>query len=205
MTVPRVLDLFCHEGGATKGYQAAGFHVTGVDIRPQPNYVGEVFHEGDALEFLAAHAAEFDLIHASPPCQRYCRVTGWRGDRSTHPDLLGPTRAALLASGHPVWVIENVPEAPLRADFLLCGSMFGLRVRRHRVFETSGWGLQLTNPCRHVGLLAFEHRDERAYADAMGCHWMSAKSAREAIPPAYTRYLGCLALDHLPHPERRTA
>jgi DNA (cytosine-5)-methyltransferase 1 len=89
------------------------------------------------------------------------------------------------------WVIENVPEAPVRPDYLLCGSMFGLNVRRHRVFEVSWSSAQLTAPCHHHrDLRPFEHKAERAYADAMGCTWMTKEEAREAIPPAYTEHVG---------------
>jgi DNA (cytosine-5)-methyltransferase 1 len=172
--------------------------VTGVDIAPQPNYAGDEFHQDDALEFLAAHGHEFDAVHASPPCQYYANVTRWRGDQDDHVDLLAPTRDALADARSP-WVIENVPEAPLRPDFLLCGSMFGLGVRRHRAFETSGWGLQLTAPCNHrAGLLPFNHSNERAYADAMGCTWMSAREGRQAVPPAYTEHIGLVLLPQLP-------
>ena len=88
------------------------------------------------------------------------------------------------------WVVENVTEAPLRPDYILCGSQFGLQVRRHRVFQTSWGGAQLTAPCGHRGLLPFEHKGERAYADAMGCDWMTNREARQAIPPAYTEHIG---------------
>jgi DNA (cytosine-5)-methyltransferase 1 len=186
---PLLLDLFCGAGGAANGYHRAGFDVVGVDIRPQPNYPF-TFHQGDALQYLAERGHEYDAIHASPPCQHYCNVTAWRGDQSDHPDLIPATRAALIASGLP-WIIENVPEAGLRPDYLLCGSMFGLNVRRHRAFETSWAGHQFTSPCsHHRGLLPFMHKGERAYADAMECVWMTSVEAREAIPPAYTAYLG---------------
>ncbi|SES06681.1 DNA cytosine methyltransferase [Lentzea albida] len=195
---PTMLDLYSGAGGAAYGYRMAGWHVTGVDINPQPRYAGHVFHQGDALEFLAAHGHEFDAVHASPPCQHYANVTRWRGDQDEHVDLLADTRDALTRSYAP-WVIENVPEAPLRPDFLLCGSMFDLRVRRHRAFETSGWGLQLTAPCNHrMGLRPFNHSNERAYADAMGCSWMSAREGRQAVPPAYTEHIGLTLLDQLP-------
>jgi hypothetical protein len=169
------------------GYHLAGFEVVGVDISPQPNYPF-AFHQADALTF---PLDGFDLVHASWPCQHFARVTAWRGDRTTYPDLLTPGRTRLEVSGLP-WVLENVPEAPLRPDFRLCGTQFGLNVRRHRSFETSwGGGGELLPPCwHHSKLLAFKHKGERAYADAMGCTWMTNKEARQAIPPAYTQWIG---------------
>ncbi|MCM2392503.1 hypothetical protein [Streptomyces albipurpureus] len=132
------------------------------------------FVQADALEYLTAlmtsgEIEEYDLVHASWPCQAFARVTAWRGSRSDHPDLLTPGRQLLAVSGVP-WVMESVPEAPIRPDYLLCGSQFGLRVRRHRAFETSwGGGGDLLPPCwHHRNLLAFDHSKERAYADAMG-------------------------------------
>ncbi|MFD9270184.1 DNA cytosine methyltransferase [Streptomyces goshikiensis] len=191
---PRVLDLCCGAGGVSMGYHLAGFDVVGVDNRPQPNYPF-TFHQADAIAYLTALIASgeievFDLVHASWPCQRFARVTAWRGDRDEHPDLLTPGKKLMQASHRP-WVIENVPEAPLRPDYLLCGSQFGLNVRRHRTFETSwGGGGDLVPPCwHHKGLLAFEHKGERAYADAMGCTWMSNVEARQAVPPAYAHWI----------------
>lgn len=198
---PRLLDLFCCAGGAAKGYQRAGFHVTGVDIQPQAKYCGDRFHQGDALEFLAEHWQEFDVIHASPCCQSKTRVTDWRGSRANHPDLLLPTLRMLRGLSVP-WVVENVMEAvwdgTLRPDLILCGSMFGLPLRRHRAFETSWHAYQVTPRCSHRrGDLSFGHRDERIYADAMGCTWMTAREGRQAIPPAYTEYLGGLLRDQV--------
>jgi DNA (cytosine-5)-methyltransferase 1 len=196
MTRPRLLDLFCCQGGAGKGYTDAGFDVTGVDIEPQPRYPYD-FHQADALEYLAERWRDFDVVHASPPCQRYANVTQWRGSAGDHPDLLDPTRQLLNRIGLP-YVLENVPEAPIRADYLLCGSQFGLSIRRHRAFETSWRGFSLIQPCQHRGDdLPFMHKGERAYADALGCPWMSSKGGREAIPPAYTRYVGEQLLEHL--------
>ena len=94
------LDLFCGAGGATRGYQLAGFYVVGVDIRQQPHYCGEEFYQSDAFEFVAAHGHEFDLIHASPPCQRYSQCTP-REYREGHPDLIGAVRLALQKTGKP--------------------------------------------------------------------------------------------------------
>jgi DNA (cytosine-5)-methyltransferase 1 len=135
--VPRLLDLFCGAGGAARGYQLAGFHVTGVDIKPQPRYAGDVFIEGDALEYCREHGHEYDAIHASPPCQGYSRMRHlpWLKGKD-YPLLIDATRNALDASGVP-WVIENVEDAPLRNGVVLCGAMFGLKVYRHRGFESS--------------------------------------------------------------------
>ena len=186
----RVLDLFCGAGGCSVGYMrgfaAAGLDVeiVGVDNRPQPNYP-YVFVQADAMSF---PLDGFDFIHASPPCQHYSTATAWRGNRDDHPDLVDATRERLEASGVP-WVIENVPGAPVRADYLLCGSAFGLNVRRHRMFETSWRGFSMSPPCRHSGLLPFEHKNERAYADALGCDWMTVQEGRQAIPTAYTAFL----------------
>lgn len=132
----RLLDLYCCQGGAAKGYHDAGFEVVGVDLNPQPRYPYE-FHQADALEYLAEHGHEFDAWHASPPCRDHTALTSRAGfEGSGH--LLADTRAAFQA--HPArrpWVIENVPGAPMRVDLMLCGGMFGLRTYRHRWFELS--------------------------------------------------------------------
>jgi hypothetical protein len=128
----RLLDLFSGAGGAAVGYARAGFEVVGVDIEPQPNYPFE-FHQADALEFCREHGHEFDAIHASPPCQAYTPLRAVHG--KDYPDMLAATREALEATGLP-WVIENVPGAPINSGIFLCGTMFDLRVYRHRWFET---------------------------------------------------------------------
>ena len=143
---PRLLDLFCGAGGCTKGYQRAGFHVTGIDYKPQPNYCGDEFIQGDALE---ASIHGFDAIHASPPCQAHSTIGGHARRRVVgleHVDLVEPTRAKLVASGLP-YVIENVPGAPLINAIQLCGSSFGLDVRRHRLFESNVSIMAM--PCAH--------------------------------------------------------
>jgi DNA (cytosine-5)-methyltransferase 1 len=180
---PRLLDLFCGAGGAAMGYARAGFEVVGVDIEPQPRYPFE-FHQADALTF---PLAGFDAVHASPPCQHYANVTRWTGNQADHADLVAAVRSRLAGR---VYVIENVIGAPLVGPVLLCGSMFGLRIRRHRLFEASVW-LGLASTCRHrPDDLPFIHKGERAYADAMGCQWMSNREGRQAIPPAYTEFIG---------------
>lgn len=204
MTRPRLLDLFCGAGGCAAGYARAGFEVHGVDNRPQPRYLlsgAATFTQADALEYLAAHGREYDAIHASPPCQAYSRATAWRGDRSRHPDLIGPVRELLEAAERP-WVIENVEDAGrrMRSPVLLCGTMMGLRVRRHRMFELSAWHV-LTTDCRHArDDYSFDHGKKQAesvYRDAIGCGWMTVHEARQAIPPAYTEFVGKQLLRHL--------
>lgn len=129
---PRLLDAFCGAGGCTKGYQRAGFHVVGVDVRPQARYCGDGFIQGDALEFIASHGHEFDAIHASPPCQAHSALRNmWNAQK--HPDLIPQTRTLLQTVGLP-FVIENVPGAPLENAplwgawrLMLCGTMFDLQ------------------------------------------------------------------------------
>lgn len=195
MSRPVLLDAFCGAGGCTKGYQRAGFYVVGVDISTQKNYCGDEFHQGDALEFIERHGREFDVIHASPPCQAYSRATAWRGDRSRHPDLIFLTQRSLREAGA-AYIIENVQEARalLENPIMLCGSHFGLQIRRHRYFEIPALGLALTLVCQHRNTdYAHDHggkQTEAQYRDAMQCEWMTVHEARQAIPPAYTEWLG---------------
>lgn len=155
---PRVLDLFCGGGGAAVGYHQAGFDMVGVDHRAQPHYPFEIV-QADALELLETgirtgmicgvwRLQDFDAIHASPPCQWASALRHLWPDRE-HPNLIPPTRELLRATGIP-WVIENVPQArpALREPVMLCGSSFGLDLRRHRLFECSGFDLMVP-PCAH--------------------------------------------------------
>ena len=203
---PKLLDLFCCAGGAAMGYHRAGFEVTGVDIAPQKNYPFE-FVQTDALEYLAEHGKNFDVIHASPPCQEYS-VTKALPNVGEHPDLVEPVRDLLLASGRP-FVIENVPGAPLQNPLLLCGSMFGLPLIRHRLFECRPPIWFPPGPCQCNHLYTASHRGFSAFnngataitiagnnyslADglrAMGIDWMTKKELSQAIPPAYTEFIG---------------
>lgn len=212
---PRLLDLYCGAGGAARGYQLAGWHVTGVDHRPQPHYAGDQFVQADALTYIAA-ASEYwvyDAIHASPPCQRYSRYSRNLGTADRHPDSLAATREALRSTGLP-YVIENVPGAPMRPDVLLCGSMFDLPTVRHRWFELSVPAAALVPPCNHVdapigvyghGTPQWHRRKlgrnttRQDWCDALGIDWMSRAELSQAIPPAYTRFIGELLLAHLNH------
>lgn len=205
--VPRLLDLFCCAGGAAQGYHEAGFEVVGVDIDPQPNYPFE-FHQHDALTF---PLDGFDVVHASPPCQRYSDLAKRNGNADEWPDLVGPIRQRLIEWGGP-WIIENVEGAPLLDPIRLCGTMFpGLRVIRHRLFESN---VSLYEPEHPKHPLVFTHDKRKAHYGtldqnssfvqvtgggnatiankraAMGIWWMNNRELNEAIPPLYTRYLG---------------
>jgi len=230
---PRLLDLFCGAGGAGMGYHRAGFDVVGVDVHPQKRYPF-TFIQADALDYVAQYGWMYDAIHASPPCQSHSRITK---DKSKHEDLIPITRFWLESIGVP-YVIENVYGAKraLRNPVMLCGADFGLKVYRHRLFEsnvllmtfphqphrdntpraghgvnqkgfisiTSGgnnleiqyksnnrrrsgtWGISGKGFVSVVG-----HFSGVEYCRmAMGIDWMTAKELAQAIPPAYTEYIG---------------
>jgi DNA (cytosine-5)-methyltransferase 1 len=201
----RLVDAFSGAGGAAKGYQRAGFYVVGIDIAPQPHYCGDEFIQGDALEMLADldWLAGFDAIHASPPCQAFTKTAASRR-LSTHFDLIPATRAFLQASGLP-WVIENVPSAPLNETMMLCGTSFGLPVIRHRLFETSWWpGLvPMCGSRSHNGVSGhgpnvapfakgtWEPRWRTEVLPVLW-PWMTLAESCQAVPPAYTEYIGGL-------------
>ena len=198
MDRPKLLDLFCKAGGAGMGYHRAGFDVVGVDIEPQPRYPF-TFIQADAMTF---PLDGFDAIHASPPCQAYSIAA--KGTGKVYPDLLAPVRDRLIARGTP-WVIENVPGAPMRADYQICGCQVGLKLRRMRWFETSWEGFVLSRPHHHDGpvvsvvghgtptwvrqQLGYNPTIEDCRA-AMGIEWMTRAELSQAIPPAYTELIG---------------
>ena len=209
---PRLLDLYSGAGGAAVGYHRAGFDVVGVDHKPQKRYPYRHV-VADALEYVAEHGHEFDAIHASPPCQGYSRMRHlpWLRGR-TYPLLIDATRAALRATGRP-WIIENVEDAPLDG-VRLCGTMFGLKVYRHRLFESSvlmfqpqhrphrvviGAGRNLNDrrdvhPDGWMSAAAHGKGYRRAMGAAMGIDWMTREELSQAIPPAFTAYLGAQLL-----------
>lgn len=200
----RIIDLCCKAGGAAAGYAAAGFEVVGVDKDPQPNYPF-AFLQADVLTLDQRFLRHFDAIHASPPCQSYTPL-GALHPHKIYPDILAPVREMLDASGRP-YVIENVMSAPLikERSITLCGGMFGLRTYRHRRFESNH---PLTAPPhpKHVILTATKQRKQRwaegwhvsvtgdvgTYVgpEAMGIDWMTGDELSEAIPPAYTKWIG---------------
>jgi DNA (cytosine-5)-methyltransferase 1 len=186
------------------GLHRAGFDVVGVDIYPQPHYPFE-FHQADALTFTLNG---FDFIWASPPCQAYTLCQRIRANE--HPDLIEPTRAMLKASGVP-WCIENVVGAPLIDPIELCGAMFGLRTYRHRLFECS-FPIEAPAHPEHIAPLRKMGRPVRdgefihvvgnfsgvqLARDAMDIQWMPRDKLREAIPPAYSEYIGREARKHI--------
>lgn len=208
---PRLLDLCAGAGGAGVGYAWAGFEVTGVDIVEHPDSPHEII-VADAMDVLAdsAFLDNFDVIHGSPPCPRYSAATPAER-RELHPDLIEPMREALVAWGGR-YVIENVPGAPLENPIRLCGSSFGLQVRRHRLFESNVAMLQ--PECNHraqgqVFGVYGDHGDAKpvtrpngtsrgnkardaAHArEVMGIDWMTSwDDLADAIPPLYTRWIG---------------
>jgi len=182
------------------GYHRAGFDVVGVDIEPQPRYPFE-FIQADAITYLKNFWYAYDAVHASPPCQAYTNAKTIRG--RSHPDLIRIVRGMLKYYEIP-YVIENVPGAPLIHPVQLVGTMFGLRTMRPRLFECSfPVPFELAPPAhaRHAKMGRLPKPDEfmtvvgnfsgvaQAKA-AMGIDWMSRDGLREAIPPAYTEYIG---------------
>ena len=224
---PRMLDLFCCAGGAGMGYHRAGFEVVGVDIVPRPRYPF-TFVQADVMTLDPDWIASFDAIHASPPCQGYTAMRHAPGARGA-PLLIDGVRDLLEASGLP-WIIENVEEArwAMREPVTLCGTMFGLGVeghelRRHRLFEGSV-PISAPSPCQHtdapvIGVYGGHARrrsarhggrgtrdvwqggHRTAMSAAMGMDWATCNEMSEAIPPAYSEWLGRQLLDHLTRSE----
>lgn len=204
----RLLDTFCGAGGCAVGFARAGFEVIGVDLVHQPRFPFR-FVRADAIEFIRRFGDQFDVIHTSPPCQAYSPLRFLHPDIG-YPELIPKVRETLIASRVP-WIIENVMTAPLEGRFVLCGGMFGLRTYRHRRFESS---LELVAPFhpRHLNSPANNKRrkawDEgrhitvtgntgRAIAsEALGIDWMTGEELSQAIPPAYTEYIGHQILKH---------
>jgi DNA (cytosine-5)-methyltransferase 1 len=215
----RLLDLFCCAGGAAMGYARAGFEVIGVDKEPQSQYPFE-FQQADVLELDPLWISlNFNAVHASPPCQVHSSVTG--KSRGNHVDLVPHTRELLRATGLP-YIIENVEGAPLHEPIRLCGSSFDLDVQRHRLFEIGGWSAPTPPKCQHHrqtprfrSLNIAKHRagklatvvgvhghinysgEFELRCKAMGIDWMDNEHLVEALPPAYTKWLGDQLMEHL--------
>jgi DNA (cytosine-5)-methyltransferase 1 len=222
---PRLLDLFCCAGGAGVGYSNAGFDVVGVDIAPQPRYPLP-FIQADALGLDPKFIATFDAIHASPPCQSYSDLAKRNGNADEWPRLIEPVREMLIRSGLP-YIIENVDGAPLLHPVVLCGTMFkGLRVIRHRLFEAN-FSILTPPHGKHPICHTLDKRkgqygktDEMrnfvsvngggncsvaAAREAMAIHWMTKNELNEAIPPAYTQFIGEQLLAYIAAQKRTSA
>jgi len=215
---PRLLDLFCGAGGASMGYYRAGFEVVGVDINPQSHYPFE-FHQADALTY---PLDGFDAYHASPPCQAFTKYKNLRKDLPCrYPNLLPAIRERLSKTGLP-YIIENVVGAPLIEPVTLCGSMFGLEVRRHRLFESNisiparQCDHSVWPPNRYPGGRSIERGGchtlcratvevgkwgipKKVQESAMGIDWTNLHELSEAIPPAYTEYIGKYLMEAIKH------
>jgi len=213
---PRLLDLFCCAGGAAMGYHRAGFEVVGVDIRDQPRYPFQ-FIRVDVMGLDDRFMAGFHAIHASPPCQKHSDLAKRNGNADAWPCHIEEVRKMLGYVGQP-YVIENVEGAPLLNPTMLCGTMFGLRVIRHRLFETN-FPLVAPPHGKHPLVYTMDKRkahygklsewtspvqvtgggncSKAAAADAMGMPWATKAELNEAIPPAYTEFIGRQLLAHI--------
>ncbi len=223
----KLLDTFCYAGGCAYGYAQAGFKVTGVDLNPQPNIApGVKFIKGDAFDYIEKNAHKYDIISASPHCQRYSVSTSnMRKQGKEYPDQIPALRELLKATGKP-YIIENVFTAPLRKDLILDGRMFGLRVIRKRIFEVSDClqdvfllkpAVFLTNHTAKNGNFAtvcgkgsLKTKNGNAPANfavggvlntwqvATGNTWMLTNDElAKSIPWAYTKYIGDIVYPHL--------
>jgi DNA (cytosine-5)-methyltransferase 1 len=208
----KLLDLFCKAGGCSAGYHRAGFEVEGVDIEPQPNYPYK-FTQMDWLEYIQTHdLSKFDVIHVSPPCHKYSRLNAINKVED-YSDLIEPVREELRKIGKP-YIIENVVGAPLIEPIELCGTMFGLKVFRHRLFESNMFFFQIPH-AKHDGTTGahrWPYKPVNGYLQitgegnykfeegckAMGIDWMKTKKElNNAIPPAYTEWIGTQLLQQI--------
>jgi DNA (cytosine-5)-methyltransferase 1 len=222
-----LLDLFCCAGGASRGYANAGFRVVGVDIKPRPHYPYP-FIQADAIGFLdmlldgyqvdGFRLGMFDAIHASPPCQSFSGLSNaMPGTKEKYPNLIPSTRERLRFAGKP-YVIENVVGSPLDPTAILCGSMFGKRLRLHRLFETNFSIPQLA--CDHSGFVLNPYNQagrDRIKAEFPGrtitsvwkrekdVEWMNGHEASEAIMPVFTEYVGAYMMRAIRATEVRDA
>lgn len=204
---PLAIDLCCGGGGSAMGLHRAGFSVVGIDVEKQPHYPYP-FIQIDVRTLTPEWVGSFDFVWASPPCQAFTRHARQKGTAHRHENLIPWARTLLDAAGLP-YVIENVPDAPLRKDLLLCGSMFGLKLVRHRIFETSGFTVPQPGHGGHhpdyVTVTGHPGGSSRRdggthfgntgqWREAMGIDWLPASRLKEAIPPAYSEHIGRAAL-----------
>ncbi len=208
----KALDLFCCAGGASDGLVRAGFSVEGADVEPQPEYPYACF-QVDVTTLMSSALRRFDFVWASPPCQAFTAYKRRPGHVAPALNLIPHVRSLLRAAGVP-YVIENVPGAPLENPVTLCGSMFGLDVKRHRIFECS---FPVTPPpCRHgIWTARFPqatNRTNKRKTVEVGVYRIPLETQRWAmgvdrpvslgklsqmVPPAYAEWLGLQARAHI--------
>jgi len=209
---PKLLDLFCGAGGAGMGYYRAGFEVVGVDIKPQPHYPFE-FHQADALTY---PLEGFDAYHASPPCQYYSRMRNlsWLKENKYWRSV-PPTIEYLKAIGNKPFVIENVENCwDMPESFVICGFSLGLSLYRHRRFMVN-FPIMLPSHQKHKKLVETGKRSIAVFKEinresiaghfsgvakarkVMGIDWMTRDELSQAIPPAYTEYIGKHLMDYI--------
>lgn len=205
-----LLDLYCCGGSAGFGYEQSGFNVIGVDLFDQPKHKGN-FIQSDAISFVSEFGHLFDAIHASPPCQEYSMSSmQFRKSGKKCIDLIDSTREALVKTGKP-YIIENVPGSPLINPITLCGSMFGMRTYRHRLFESNIDIVEPEHP-NHIWKNAKMGRpikdDEfiqyvghfpgvKFVQEMCGTPWLGQKELAQSIPPQYTKYIGNILIEHI--------
>lgn len=224
---PLLVDLCCKAGGSSKGYAMAGFEIIGVDKDPQPHYPFKFIQADVLKLDLVKFFPDSVIFHASPPCQLYSRGTiGFRKRGYEYPDVLTPLRKKLFMIGKP-FILENVIGSPLRKDLVLCGEMFSLKVIRHRIFEIHGFHVPKIQHIKHrlsicKGTAIMVCSGERPggwfkkgyystiaghgggykntladWKEAMQIDWMNKKELSQAIPPAYTEYIGRSIIEQL--------
>lgn len=166
MNKPIALDICCRKGGATRGLQRAGFYVIGIDVEPQPGYVGDEFIQADGLFILEALSRgkwgkSPHLIWQSWPCQAANTATASnraRGIQDQHEQFIPRARELSDKIGIP-YVIEQPSSSvkgTIRKDLTLCMDMFkgDLEppwVMKHRSFEISGFAVPQPKHVRHQG------------------------------------------------------
>lgn len=214
----KLLDLCCKAGGAARGYELAAIElgykieITGIDIEPQPNYPYK-FIQADAVDYILKNSHKYTHFHASPPCQPYSVSTArFRQAGKVYRDILEEITEQMYKTNKP-GIIENVMPSPVRPDIILRGDSFGLKILKSRKFECVNWfsmkpilkkkigsvkagdfalcigngQLKVTNGIKFKipGNSILE-----VWSYAMGINWMTIHEMAEAIPPAYTHYLG---------------
>jgi DNA (cytosine-5)-methyltransferase 1 len=195
----KILDMFCGIGGSSMGlFQACkdnniNASIIGVDIFDMPDYQFK-FIKDDIFNYIEyTDLNSFNFIWASPPCQRYSVCKNIK-DLTMYGDFCVDIHNILESSGIP-YVIENVPQAPIRKDLLLCGEMFNMRIIRHRIFELGTFKIEQPihkkhKPKGYYTTVAGHMAGIRKYKEVMEIDWSNNwKQLAEAVPPRYARFI----------------